>query len=214
MEDPVRQIIRVRLEELHRTTRGAQGSWRWLSLKLRRSHSYMHQYFTYGTPQDLDYKEKLQIHTLVGIPLHDLGIILPPNPAPSPAAEALGLRPDAEPYAAHNATLTPGPNIALYRALTFALEHHRLIIRPDDIMLVDVSAATLAAPLVEGEAYLVTLYDKHDALTATPVIRQHVKPHLLITNSLQKNSIPLSTEDASQPFELVIEGRIVRVMRQ
>jgi hypothetical protein len=214
MEDTVRHIIKDTLEELHRKTGGAEGSQRWLSLKLKRSHSYIQQYLQYGKPQDLDFDEKLKIHNILGIPLRDLGIVLPDDAEPSPAATSLGLTHDAEPFHyAEGSSLTPAPHISFYRALTGALDEHRLIIRPGDIILVDTSDAALAAHLVEGDAYLVKLFDKRNQLTATTVIRQYVKPHMLITNSTQNNSA-LSMEDGSLPFEPIIEGKIVSVMRQ
>ena len=203
-EDAVRQLIADRLKEMGQTLI-------WLSLAMGKNHSYMQQYIKYGKPQDLDYKDKLKVHKLLGLTLEQLGIVLPPDIMPSPSAQALGVTDDAELYSSNIGVLAPHPPLVMYRVLSRAIERQRLGVLPGDIIFVDPRGAD--GPPEEGEAYLVKLYDKSNALTATTVIRQFVSPALLITNSAVGNSVGISLDDPELPFEPVIEGKIVRFLR-
>ena len=205
MEDAVRRLIEDRLNEMRQTMR-------WLSQQLGKNHAYIQQYVSKKKPQELDYRDKLKVHKLLGIPLAKLGLAIPADAAPSPAAESLGLNPDVVPHKPE-AFLVPTPTTSFFEVVSRALERHKKFgARPGDIIVVDNSDAALSV-LATDEAYLVKLYDKDNPLTVTAVIRQFVNDHLLITNSNQANSA-MSLDDLALPFEPIIEGKIVSLIRR
>lgn len=210
-EDAVRQVLRELLQPLN----PSGTTMRDLSLKIGRSHSYIEQYLSRRKPKKLHYDDKLKIRSILGVPLAKLGITLPADAAPSPAATALNIASDAEPYKAPKdrpyGALASHPNTALYRAKTLALDRHRLCIGIGDLLIVRLPNGK-PVELKPDEAYLINLYDRHDPLTATTIIRQHVAPRLLITNSTQLHHI-LSVDQTDLPFEIIVEGKIDMVIR-
>lgn len=73
---------------------------------------------------------------------------------------------------------------------------------------------TNAADIPSGSIVVVQLYDKRDLTKSHgTVIRQFVAPNKLITNSSEHNEI-ISLDDSSLPYEPVIKGTLVSVVRE
>lgn len=199
----VRATIATKLKETGQ-------SMAWLSRELKRNHAYIQQFIERRTPQDLEFADKVKVSKLLSIPLRDLGIEIDP---PHAVAPPVGLSEDAEAYAPPPGSfLATAPHVAYFRAKSNALDQHRLAIRAGDVAVVDIGEGVLER-IQSEDAVVVQCYLKPDYTTATTALRQFVKPALLITNSSGANEI-WRTDDASLPFEPVIKGRVVSVIRQ
>ncbi len=198
----VREIIDRRLKELGRSKT-------WLSRELGRNHAYVQQYIERHSPQRLDVHDAIKVSNLLGIPLKDLDVDLPGGP-PRPAPE--GFAEEAEAYVPPAGSfLGQAEHIAYFRATSDSLDRHKLAIRRGDIVAVDIGADALKT-LATGDAVVAQLYHKPDCMTASTVLRQYVAPGLLITNSSGENGI-WRLDDDDLPFEPVIKGKIVSVIR-
>lgn len=187
----------------------------WLSREIGRNHAYIQQYVRQHKPADLEFKDKVRISALLSIPLPDLGIEIPTgDPALGAANGRLPqLAEEAEPYdPPRGSYLSRAPEVAYFKARTASLDRHRLAIRAGDVVVVDIGTNALTG-LASGDAVVVQLYDRDNLTRAVTVLRQFVEPHLLITNSSTDNSI-ISMDDESLPFEPVIKGKVVSVIRQ
>ena len=202
----VREIIKQRLK--------AQGkSMAWLSRELGRNHAYVQQFVDRHSPQQFEYRDAVKVSKLLGIALTDLGV--DPDVMASPhagGAHPSGLREDAESYVPPPGSyLATAPGVEYLRARSNVLDKHALAIRSGDILVVDISAGVLDR-IVSGDAVIVQLYHKPECMAATTVMRQFVAPGLLITNSSGANEI-MRMDDDALPFEPVIKGKIVSVLR-
>lgn len=204
--DEIRDRIRDRM--------AATGiSKRALSLKLHRAATYMHDYLEKGSPEDLDLETKLKLAEILAMPPNELGInsaIVAALPAP----RAGGLAEDAEPYHPPKGSfLADSPHIAFFRQKSHSLDQHEKRILPGDLLafnLNHVEPATIAT----GTVVVVNLLDKHDfAKGHGTITRQFIAPNKLITNSSRANDI-ISLDDPTQPWEAVIKGTLLSVIRE
>jgi hypothetical protein len=181
-----------------------------LSLAVGKGEGYIHDFLT-GRAKTLPLDIKIAIARELAMPASKLA-------ANDHEAAVLGrydgidlqaFQEDAEPYdPGPRSILTRQPNIALLKVKTNVLECHPLRIRAGYVMSFDMSAEAVAAidQLDPDRAIVVCqIYDKHDLLKAETIIRQYVRPGLLITNRRTGNEA-YRLDDPALPFEPRIKG--------
>lgn len=203
--DEIRRRIAERLKEL-----GLSQSW--LSQQLGRNRGYVYEYLEDGSPHDLPYETKRKVAELLKLSTRDLGIaeITPSYGHPSP-----GLAEDCEPYEppTSDSYLARSPHIAFFRMTSRALDQHPQRIMPGDLLAFNLNKVR-AEEITSGEIVVVQLYDKRDLTKSHgTIIRQFISPNKLITNSSDGNEI-VSMDDTSLPFEPVIKGTLLSVVRE
>ncbi len=104
-----------------------------------------------------------------------------------------------------------GPGLLLYRCQASSLENHRLNVMPGDLLVVD-TRVTEREQLATEDAVVVELYDKEHERVQVSVLRQFIKPNLLMTNCKGANSI-INLDDDSRPFDHIVKGKIIRVAK-
>lgn len=173
---------------------------KWLSKEMGQNESYIQQFVKYGRPKDLPLEQKLKAAAILEIPEEELGVkgIL----RAKKNSVVAGLHDEAVPYAASHGV------VELHRAkftmMSNALENHPLRILPGDILTFDMSAE--AVNNLQSEKIVVAqLYSKSELLDGRTIIRQFVRPGLLITNRASDNEI-ISLFDQHSPFEVHIKG--------
>lgn len=200
--DEIRRRIIARMEET-----GTNPSR--LSAQLGKNRAYMHQ-FLKGDQKELPYEMKLKIAEILHMELEELGV----RPIAAQRPERGALEEDAVPYVPpQNHWLARSTHIGFFRMKSTALDQHPERIMPGHLLAFDLNK-TNAADIPSGSIVVVQLYDKRDLTKSHgTVIRQFVAPNKLITNSSEHNEI-ISLDDSSLPYEPVIKGTLVSVVRE
>lgn len=200
--DEIRKRILSRMEEL-----GSNPSR--LSAQLGKNRAYMHQYLK-GDQKDLPYEMKVKVAEILEMELEELGV--KPITAQRPAKSAF--EKDAEPYVPpRDHWLGRSPHIGFFRMKSTALDQHPERIKPGDLLAFDLNLSNPAA-IPSGRIVVVQLYDKRDLTRSYgTIIRQFIAPNKLITNSSDGNEI-ISLDDTSLPYEPVIKGTLISVVRE
>jgi len=174
---------------------------KWLSRELGQNETYFSQFVRRGSPRDLTMEQKLKVADVLEIPAEALGVegIL----RVKKNSVVRGLSDEAVPYTGSGSGV-----VELHRAkftmMSDALENHPLRIMPGDILTFDMSAEAINN--VQSEKIVVAQrYSKKELLDGRTIIRQFVRPGLLITNRASDNEI-ISLSDASSPYETHIKG--------
>ena len=196
-----RETISRRLDELDR-------SMKWLSEELGRNPAYIQQFIERHSPKDLRLEMKLRIAELLDLELAELGVAdYDVRQRPS------GLNEDAEPYTPPPASLlTRQPSIGYFRVSSDALARHPLRIQKGDILAFDMSPDAVADVRTE-QIVVAQLYDKKELLEARTVVREYVRPGLLITNRDSDNEI-ITLGDENAPYEAHIKGVFKSLIRE
>lgn len=207
-DDPVRRTIDEARQAKNLT-------WKELSLRMGRNPSYMQQYFKYGKPAQLDFRDALKLKSLLNLDLPQVGFPnIPDEIRQSPSATAQGLTEEvaALPSAPDNILVSSRDDLTLYEVKAPVLERYRRGINVGDLLLVDSSPKGLES-VASDDAVVVELFDKESAYARTTVLRQFIAPGLLITNGPGENSV-INMDDLSLPFEPIIKGKVIRIIHQ
>lgn len=188
-----RKVIVSRLAQIGRDMK-------WLSQQLGQNETYISQFVRRGAPRDLSMEQKLKVADVLEIPDEMLGIEGIVRAKKN--SVVAGLSDEAVPY-------TPSHGVvelhrAKFRMMSNALENHPLRIMTGDILTFDMSKE--AVNNVQSEQIVVAqLYGKSELLDGRTIIRQFVRPGLLITNRSTDNEI-ISLHDDRSPYEAHIKG--------
>ncbi len=189
-----REVIVKRLVKLGKDLK-------WLSIEMGQNETYFSQFVRRGSPKDLTMEQKLKVADVLGIPDEALGvegIVRARKNSVTP-----GLGDEAVPYSPAHGIVTE-LHRAQFRMVGNALENHPLRIMDGDILTFDMTAD--AVNRLQSEQIVVAqLYSRSELLEGRTIIRQFVRPGLLITNRTADNEI-LSLNDTSSPFEAHIKG--------
>lgn len=170
------------------------------------SHGYLTRIENGKRGLSVELAEKLAM--ALGTDAQDvLGLKLPTETSGQTREPLREMAEDCEPYVAAPADL-PLPrmkqNVDPWRVKSNAL--NKLGIRAGDIVFVDVSMEAVeqlaSLQLVVAQVY----HADPQVLTATTVMRQFVPPSLLITNSSEKNEVPLDLDSEQVAVKGVIIG--------
>lgn len=202
MTDARETIIR-RLKEKNR-------SMKWLSTQLGRNPAYIQQFVERGSPKDLSLEMKVRISELLDITLQELGeegYDIRPRP------KIEGLDEDARPYEPPpSSLLTRHPAIGYYQMTSDVLSRHPLRIQSGDILAFDLSPEAVENVRTE-QIVIAQLYDKEELLKARTVVREYVRPGLLVTNRETDNEV-ITIGDPGAPFEAHIKGVFKTLIRE
>jgi len=180
-----------------------------LSAQLGKNRAYMHQ-FLKGDQKELPYEMKLKIAEILQMEIEELGV----RPIAAQRPERGDLEEDAAPFIPpQNHWLARSPNIGFFRMKSRALDQHPERIMPGHLLAFDLGK-TNAAEIPSGSIVVVQLYDRRNLTKShSTIIRQFIVPNKLITNSSDHNEI-ISLDDPSLPYEPVIKGTLVSVVRE
>lgn len=140
----------------------------------------------------------------------DVGTILglEGNSVAGNTSSTAGLREDAEPYVAHAGEFAPsvgrrGDNMIRWRITSNALD--KAGIKAGAIVFVDISAEAVESvqPL---DCVIAQVYTGDTFGPAKTIVRQFVPPGLLITNSSERNELPLDLDRGEAYIKGVIRG--------
>jgi hypothetical protein len=202
--DAIRDAIRQRLKET-----GYQMAQ--LSRDLGYKDAYIHQYLEMRKPVELDWKHRLQIRNILGMPMHLLGIDLPLTFTPLLGEVPADVRAiDPALWTGSYPLLPIAPPLAYYQVLTDVLnEHPKHPVNPGDVLVVDQSKSL---PDLETEDIAIALLcDRKEngaqTLHGTLIAREFVKKHLLVTNSRTQHHI-LNITDRALSFQVLLIGKL------
>ncbi len=203
----VREKIRARLAEKKR-------SMEWLSSQLGKNPTYIQQFLERRSPRDLRLELKIKTSELLDMPLTELGVSDYRVQKNGPATRTAGkFGEDAEPYVPpRSSILTISETIGYFRMMSNALETHPLGIQPGDVLAFDLSTAAIDNLRNEQIVILQCYHPDPQVLAAKTLVREFVRPSLLLTNRAQDNEA-FSLDDASLPFEPHIKGVLRNVVR-
>lgn len=197
-------------ETIIRRLREKNRSMKWLSAQLGRNPAYIQQFVERGSPKDLSLEMKVKIAEILDLSLQDLGAE-GYDVRPRPKVE--GLNEDATPYEPPaTSLLARHPTIGYYRVTSDVLSNHPLRIQPGDIVAFDLSPEAVANVKTE-QIVIAQLYDKEDLLKARTVVREYVRPGLLVTNRETDNEV-ITIGDPGAPFEAHIKGVFKTLIRE
>lgn len=202
-----RQAIRDSLQKSGR-------SMEWLSLQLGKNPAYIQQYLERGSPRDLRLEQKILTAELLGMPLSELGVSdlqIKKNSQVAPSSG--GFREDAIEYdPPHGSLLTKAENISYYRMASDVLSRHPLRIMTGDVIAFDMSSSAIEN-LKSEQVVIVRCFNIDPSiLTAETMVREYVRPGLLMTNRERDNEI-FALDDPGLPFEPHIRGVLRTVVR-
>jgi hypothetical protein len=199
----VRKIIRDAMR-----TRGVSD--RALSLKIGKGEGYIHD-FLQGRAKNLPLDMKVAIAGVLDMPASKLAANAHEQQVLS-RYDGISLQvfqEDAEPYTPPpGSIIKPQPNIMLLRLKTNVLELHPRGFKIGQVLGFNISRAAIdSITTLDPERAIVVcqIYDKADLLKAETVIRQYIRPGLLVTNRRTGNEA-YSLDDPALPFEPRIKG--------
>lgn len=181
---------------------------RWLSEQLGQNETYIHQFIRRGSPRDLPFEMKLEVANLLDMDLEELGVadyeVRPKAGAP---------KSDAEPFEPSPSNLlVRHPKVIYLRMKSNVLENHPLRIREGDILAFDVSDD----PWEKLRTESIVWADVHDKKSRAPeprlLVREFVRPGLLITNRKQDNEIIAVSDDSI--YTMKIRGIFRSLIRE
>lgn len=198
----VRETIRNRLKGIGETARS-------VSLKISKGPGYLHD-FLEGRQKDLRLDILIPLARELRMDVKDLATPHQLQQLRVYRIDPSAFEEDAEPYELpHGSLLVAQPAICYVKMTSNVLELHPLRIAIGDILAFNLGQQAVDGidledpskfPIVLGQ-----LYDKADRLKAKTVVRQYLRPGLLITNRSTANEIFRIFDDAL-PFEVRIKG--------
>ncbi len=173
---------------------------KWLSQQIGMNDTYISQFVRKGSPMDLSMEQKLKVADVLDLPAEELGVEGIVRAKKNSIVS--GLADDAVPYVPKHGVIEL--HRARFRMVGNALEQHPLRIMDGDILTFDMSAD--AVNRLQSEQIVVAqLYSRSQLLEGRTIIRQYVRPGLLITNRATDNEI-ISLADTRSPYEAHIKG--------
>lgn len=201
--DKIRDAIRERIDELEISDSE-------VSRQLGKHRGYIHEFLS-GKQATLPFDIKRKLVEVLAMPPHILGVS---NATPDSLAihAAGGLHEDAEPYNVPTGSiLTSDPAIGYFRMRTDCLANHPLRIQPGDVLAFSMTQRAIEAVTSE-QIVLLQCYDRRELLQARTLVREFMRPSLVMTNRESDNEI-FNLDDRSLDFEPHIKGVLVNVVR-
>ena len=128
-----------------------------------------------------------------------------PKDKPRSQPTAFGLSEDAEPYTPPKTSLlVRSETIKYVRMTSDILQNHPLKISTDDVLAFDLSPEKVSEVRSE-QVVLVQLILKADTHRTMDIVREFIRPGLLVTNSDRNNHV-ISLSDETLPYKPVIKG--------
>jgi hypothetical protein len=206
MRKDARTAIQARIEELGDELVAPDGStgMQGLSRLLKKNPAYIQQFIS-GKQKTLPLDIKVRIARILRMSIEDLDV----NAHDLQQLRLYRIEPgafeeDAEPYDPPNSVLAANKSIGYVKMTSDVLSRHPLRITVGDVLAFDMSQQAVDNVRSE-QIVLVQLYDKEDTLKARTVVREFIRPRMLITNREEANEA-FSIDDARLPFEARIKG--------
>jgi hypothetical protein len=205
----VRETIRKRLREIGETERS-------VSLKIGMNGGYLND-FLKGKQKELRLPIIIPLARELRMDVKDLATQHQLQQLRVYQIDPGSFEEDAEPYEpASGSLLVKKPAIGYVRMTSNVLEQHPLRISIGDILGFDMSPQAVENIDRDDPAkfpiVLAQLYDRADPMKATTVVRQYLRPGLLLTNRESGNEV-FSLQDKNLPFEPRIKGVFVGFYR-
>lgn len=184
----------------------------WLSRQLGKNRAYIQQHIERGSPHELDLNQKVLVSELLHLPLSSLGVSNLEVKRSRPSGAVGGLNEDAEIYEIPvGSILSPDPMLGYFVMRSDSLATHPLKIMRGDIVIFNLSPEAIETVKTE-QIVLVQCYDKSEFLNARTLIREFVRPNLVMTNKPTANEL-FSLDDPTLPFEAHIRGVFKNFLR-
>lgn len=203
--DKIREAIRSRIREL-----GMSDSA--VSRAIGQHRGYIHEFLS-GKQATIPHDVRINIAETLTMPLSSLGISNVTGHTAG-SRRSGGLDEDAVPYTVPvGSDLVRNDTLAYYVMTSDALEHHHLRIAHGDILVFDLSQKAVDEVSTEKIVIAQCYPRETEALTARTIVREYVRPGLLITNRRSGNEI-ISMNDPELDFEVHIKGVFKRLLRE